>query len=98
MWRNRTNWLNKELNDYPNSIKEFWDGSKLGEWDDFLIPLRNTNCYICNCKNSYVTFPDNAKVHQININWDENAQRYQFLCDSCSRMVLEEQKLVQELL
>lgn len=96
MWRHRTNWLNKELHDYPDSIKDFWDGSKVREWSNFWDPTKTYELpVICSyCQKAYATFPNSAKVPEINDNWNEDAQCYQFPCTSCSRMISEKQRFV----
>ena len=32
LWKNKARWMNKDVEDGPNDIKDFWDGEKMREF------------------------------------------------------------------
>jgi hypothetical protein len=85
MWNKKSRWMNKDVLQSPNEIKDFWDGEKVRIYQAFWDPTSMWELpVICpSCKMAHKSFP---RVCDEKI-WDETIQMYYFHCRQCREYI-----------
>lgn len=87
MWRRKERWLGEEINAQPDSICEFWDGSKCREVQDFWNPNAEYElpmvCGNPKCNKVYTTYPTSCFSEVLKRGWNEGTQEYELVCKQC---------------
>ncbi|KAL3681175.1 hypothetical protein R1sor_024131 [Riccia sorocarpa] len=88
MWRHRSEWLGRELQDAPETITEFWHGSKVREYQSFRDPSKEYAlpivCPNPACAKAYRIWPTTCESLLEEQNYDENADVFKFPCETCA--------------
>lgn len=91
LWRNKEVWRGHPKEFISDSIKDFWDGSKFREYQEFWDPESSWEgpqvCPMPHCKRTYRAFPKLKKCQELIENWDEDHQLYSFPCSQCGTLI-----------
>lgn len=95
MWRHKENWLPESSRGSDARVKEFWDGSKVREFQEFWNPMGYFELpIICEtCKRSYKAWPPSHASKDLEKGWKEDQQMYILTCKSCRKLIKSGKKI-----
>ena len=93
LWRKKDEWKELPMTTGFQNIKEFWHGTKFGQYQNFWDPMEKWEgpqcCKVPTCNRYYRAFPSSMKCAELsNVrNWNEERTVYSFPCSECGALV-----------